>query len=170
MVKFESDAVDNLEICDMANKPIPLFLNRQMIKILEDMAVPSEWFLTQQSRELQRLKGITATTFNTAAFLKRQKVADHVGLPTLLRRLDQMDIDYKRDLFLCSVVEAVVLRELRLLKHKARIPIENGVTLFGVVDETRTLEEGEIFITFGKTRTIRTDYRDLDGRDMIITR
>lgn len=170
MIKFESKAAANLEICDMGNKPIPLYLNRQMIKILEDMGLPNKWFLSQQNKELHRLKGITATTYNTAAFLKRQKIADHVGLPLLLRRLNQMQIDYKRDKFLCSVVEAVVLRELRLLKHKSRIPIDHGVTLYGIVDETKTLEEDEIFITFDKTRTIKTDYRDLDGCEMIVTR
>jgi hypothetical protein len=30
MVKFESDATEYLEICDTANKPIPLVLNRQV--------------------------------------------------------------------------------------------------------------------------------------------
>lgn len=170
MVKFESDDKQYLEICDMASKPIPLFLNRQMIKILEDMAVSPEWFLHMQNRELDRLRRITATTFNTAAFLKRQNIADRLGLSRLIRRLDQIDIDYKNDRFLCSVVEAVILRELRLLKHKARIPIEEGVTLFGVVDETGFLEEGEIYVAFDKTNLIRTDYLTLDGCEMIVTR
>ena len=30
MVKFESNDKANLEICDMANKPIPMVLNRQV--------------------------------------------------------------------------------------------------------------------------------------------
>jgi hypothetical protein len=33
MIKFESDDKANLEICDMANKPIPLMLNRQVSHI-----------------------------------------------------------------------------------------------------------------------------------------
>ncbi|KAK9773406.1 putative RNA dependent RNA polymerase-domain-containing protein [Seiridium cardinale] len=170
MVKFESKDTANLEICDMANKPIPLVLNRQMIKILEDMAVPNDWFFKEQNKELNRLRRITATTFNTAAFLKRQKIAEKIGLARLMRRLDSLEIDYKNDRFLCSVVEAVILRELRLLKHKARIPIEQGVTLFGIVDETRFLEEGEVYVTFDKTDLIDTDFLILDGYEMIITR
>ncbi|KAI1860360.1 uncharacterized protein JN550_011512 [Neoarthrinium moseri] len=170
MVKFESQDKANLEICDQASKPIPLVLNRQMIKILEDMAVPAEWFLGEQDKELNRLRRITSTTYNTTAFLKRQKVADQVGLPRLLRRLELIGLDYKKDRFLCSVVEAVVLRELRLLKHKARIPIETGVTLFGIVDETGFLEEGEVYITFEKTDVVQTDYLLFDEREMIVTR
>lgn len=170
MVKFESTDLANLEICDIASKPIPLVLNRQMIKILEDMAVPDEWFFQEQNKELSRLRRITATTFNTAAFLKRQKIAEKLGLARLIRRLDQLDIDYKHDRFLCSIVEAVILRELRLLKHKARIPIEEGVTLFGIVDETEFLREGEVFIAFDKTNLVETSYSSLDGSEMIVTR
>ncbi|KAI4593690.1 hypothetical protein KJ359_009174 [Pestalotiopsis sp. 9143b] len=170
MVKFQSKDIQNLEICDMADKPIPLVLNRQLIKILEDMAVPNDWFFLQQNKELDRLRKITATAFNVAAFLKRKKIADQLGLPRLIRRLDILGIDYKKDRFLCSVVEAVVLRELRLLKHKARIPIDEGATLFGVVDETAFLEEGEIYITFDKTDLISTDYLTLNNCEMIVTR
>lgn len=35
--------------------------------------------------------------------------------------------------------------ELRALKHKTRIPVEYGATLYGIMDETDTLEEDEIF-------------------------
>jgi hypothetical protein len=170
MIKFPSQDTANLEICDIADKPIPMMLNRQMIKILEDMAVPNEWFFQQQNRELDRLKLITANTHNTVAFLRRHKIADRIGLPQFLSRLDKIGIDYKNDRFLCSVVEAVVLRELRLLKHKARIPVEEGVTLFGVVDETGYLGEEEIYVTFEKSGAVRADFKDLGGCDMIVTR
>lgn len=170
MVKFQSKDIGNLEICDMANQPIPLVLNRQMIKILEDMAVPNEWFFMQQDKELERLRMITATAFNVSAFLKRKKIADQLGLPRLIRRLDLLEIDYRKDRFLCSVVEAVILRELRLLKHKARIPVEQGATLFGVVDETGFLREGDIYIAFDKADLIKTDYLSLDYCEMIVTR
>jgi hypothetical protein len=170
MVKFPSEDTLVLEICDMASKPIPLVLNRQMIKIMEDMGVPDDWFLEEQKKELNRLRRITSTTFNTAAFLKRQRIADHLGLARLIRRLDRLGIDYKQDRFLCSVVEATVLRELRLLKHKARIPIEQGITLFGVVDETAFLDEGEVYITFDTTDIIDTDYQSLDLQNVIVTR
>ncbi|KAI0384693.1 RdRP-domain-containing protein [Hypomontagnella monticulosa] len=152
MVKFESQDVRNLEICDMGNKPIPLVLNRQMIKILEDMNVAEEWFTRVQNRELDRLRMITAHVHNTVTFLKRQKIADQINFSKFIRRLHKQGIDYRRDSFLCSVVETVVLKEVRLLKHKARIPVENGVTLFGIMDEFGFLEEDEIYFTFEKKK------------------
>ncbi|KAF2963850.1 hypothetical protein GQX73_g9725 [Xylaria multiplex] len=168
MLKFESPDKQNLEICDVANKPIPLVLNRQMIKILEDMAVPESWFFKAQNRELNRLRKITAVTDNTIVFLKRQKVAEQMGFHQFIRRLHKLGFDYKKDAFLCSVVEAVVLREVRLLKHKSRIPVEQGVTLFGVMDEFEYLGDEEVFITFDKRQG--SSYPDLHDRLVIVTR
>ncbi|KAI1108683.1 RNA dependent RNA polymerase-domain-containing protein [Nemania sp. NC0429] len=168
MTKFKSLDTQNLEICDVANKPIPLVLNRQMIKILEDMGVPNAWFFKGQNRELARLRKITALTQNTVTFLKRQKIAEQMGFAQFIRRLHNLGFDYKKDEFLCSVVEAVVLREVRLLKHKSRIPVEQGVTLFGVMDEFGYLGDEEVFVTFDKQGG--TSYPDLHDRLVIVTR
>ncbi|KAK5629284.1 hypothetical protein RRF57_005000 [Xylaria bambusicola] len=168
MLKFDSLDTQNLEICDVANKPIPLVLNRQMIKILEDMKAPESWFFKAQNRELNRLRMITASTENTVEFLRRQKTAEQMRFSQFIRRLHRMKLDYKKDAFLCSVVEAVVLREVRLLKHKSRIPVEQGVTLFGVMDEFGYLGDEEVFITFDKQHGISCP--DLDNRLVIVTR
>ncbi|RYP16074.1 hypothetical protein DL765_005332 [Monosporascus sp. GIB2] len=140
MVKFESQDKDDLEICDVANKPIPLVLNRQMIKVLEDMGCSEEWFSKVQNREVNRLRMITASVDNTVVFLKQQKVADQIRFSQLVRRLRKL----------------------------ARIPVEKGVTLFGVMDEYRFLEEDEIFLTFDGLPG--THYRDLDNRQVLVTR
>ncbi|KAI0513140.1 RNA dependent RNA polymerase-domain-containing protein [Xylaria bambusicola] len=168
MLKFESPDTQNLEICDVANKPIPLVLNRQMIKILEDMTAPESWFFKAQNRELNRLRMITATTENTVKFLRRQKTAEQMRFSQFIQRLHRIKLDYKKDAFLCSVVEAVVLREVRLLKHKSRIPVEQGVTLFGVMDEFGYLGDEEVFITFDKQHGLSCP--DLDDRLVIVTR
>jgi hypothetical protein len=141
-----------------------------MIKILEDMGLPATWFLKQQEAALHKLRFVTAHISNTAGFLKRQNIADRVGYPQLIRYLESIDIDYKRDQFMRSVVETAVLRELRLMKYKARIPIEQGATLFGILDETGYLEEGELFVSFDKASFIGCHSLDLDNRKMLVTR
>lgn len=148
MTKFESNDKPNLEICDMASKPIPLVLNRQMIKILEDMGCASAWFFRMQNMELSRLREVTADAYNVAKFLRYQNVGDTMRLHRLITLCENMGVDYRKDKFLRSVVEALVLRELRLLKHKARIPIRKGITLFGIMDETRFLRENEVYVTY----------------------
>lgn len=141
-----------------------------MIKILEDMGIPAKWFLDQQTAALENLRLVTAHISNTTGFLKRQGIADHIGFPQFIRRLESIGVDYKRDKFMQSVVEAAILRELRLMKHKARIPIDQGATLFGIMDETGYLEQGEIFVSFDKAPFIGCHMLDLDNRQMLVTR
>ena len=38
------------------------------------------------------------------------------------------------------------MSNLRSLKYRARIPIEKGYVLYGIMDETNTLKEGEVYI------------------------
>jgi RNA dependent RNA polymerase len=147
MVKFSGNDKSYLELCDIASTPIPLFFNRQIIKILEDMDVPESWFFKLQNQELDRLRHVMVNGRTIAKFLKRQ-VGQPIGLCHLYRFLYEFNIDFRQDRFLRSIVEIIVLQELRLLKHKARIPVDQGVTLFGVVDESGLLKENEVYVTF----------------------
>ncbi|KAL2823196.1 RNA dependent RNA polymerase-domain-containing protein [Aspergillus cavernicola] len=168
MIKFESTDLRDVEICDVASKPIPLVLNRQVIKIMEDMGVPGNWFSKLQALRVDQLRMATATTKSTARFLRGQDVAECVKLYRLFLLFNRLNLNYKEDPFLRSVVEAMVLRELRLLKHKARIPVENGITLFGIMDETGFLEENEVYVTYD-TMHDRFNPPPLDCR-LLVTR
>ncbi|KAM3512242.1 hypothetical protein MY11210_004089 [Beauveria gryllotalpidicola] len=152
MMKFPSQDLQELGICDLASRPLRLVLNRQVIKILEDMGTRDAWFLALQHDALEFLRAVTATALNTSTFLQYQDIGSAIGLSSFIKQLAKLDIDYRRDAFLKSVVEHVVLRELRLLKHKARIPVRKGVTLFGVMDETGFLQENEVYVTYDATR------------------
>ncbi|KAL2828374.1 RNA dependent RNA polymerase-domain-containing protein [Aspergillus pseudoustus] len=148
MIKFDTKDMPDLEICDVASKPIPLVLNRQVIKILEDMGVSDEWFSKLQGLRINELRQATATTKNTAKFLRGQDVGECIKLYRFFLLLNRLQLNYKEDSFLRAVAEAMVLRELRLLKHKARIPVKKGITLFGIMDETGFLEEKEVYVTY----------------------
>ena len=54
MIKFDGSNKIDIEICESAYKPLPAFLNRQFIKILEDMGVPDKFFLDLQAKEVDR--------------------------------------------------------------------------------------------------------------------
>ncbi|WDK10632.1 RNA dependent RNA polymerase [Colletotrichum graminicola] len=172
MEKFPSTDVQNLEICDAASKPLKLVLNRQMIKIMEDLGVDKNFFLRLQKNELDRLRAVTADAYNTGTFLHLQGVGSAFFLPTFIKSLEKYGIDYRRDDFLRAVVESTVLRELRLLKHKARIPVPQGATLFGVMDETGFLKEGEVYVcydTYKSPGKAPTERSLRDGR-VLVTR
>lgn len=148
MMKFPSKNVDEIGICGSASAPMPLFLNRQMIKILEDMGTDPQWFMAVQNKAVAFLKTVTSSAVSTSLFLKDQAIGRPVDLPNLINQLGKLGIDYRCDKFLKAVVEHAVLRDLRMIKHKTRIPVDQGVTLFGVMDETGFLEADEIYVTF----------------------
>ncbi|RKK82930.1 hypothetical protein BFJ69_g2837 [Fusarium oxysporum] len=173
MMKFPSDDLRELGICDASSKPLRLVLNRQMIKILEDMGTTNDWFFRLQNNALYILRNATADATNTSYFLDYQAIGVNMGLPKLVKQLEKMGIDYRRDKFLKSAVEHVVFRELRLLKHKARIPVDQGVTLFGVMDETGFLDADEVFVTYDKTHGVYRGRRinsTLKDGQIIVTR
>jgi hypothetical protein len=144
MIKFPSPPTD-LEICGEATRPLPLYLNRQLIKILEDLGVDPQAFTELQDEAVERLRCTTRSPINASSFLERNFVGKSTDLPWLIQNLSYIGISFLGDHFLRSAVEMVVLIQLRELKHRARIFIERGVTLFGIMDETNILNEGEIF-------------------------
>jgi hypothetical protein len=167
MIKFEGSNKTDIEICDAAWRPLPLYLNRQFIKILEDMGTGDEFFLDLQAREVERLRMVIESPANASTFLKRQSVGEAVFLPWLINRLSSMNLNFRQDPFLRTVLEMSFLIELRLLKHKTRIPVEKGWHLHGIMDETGFLKEGQVYCV------VKDEYGSLQvivGKNLIISR
>ncbi len=55
-------------------------------------------------------------------------------------------LSFQTDRFLTDVIEIAAMSSLRDLKFRARIPIEKGCLLYGIMDETNTLQEGEVYV------------------------
>jgi hypothetical protein len=145
MIKFDGSTSADIEICEAPYKPLPMYLNRQFIKILEDMGVDDKFFLDLQAQEVERLRMITNSPINASSFLKRQSIGVTIHLSWLISELALLDLDFRSDGFLRDVLEMALLVELRLLKHKTRIPVEHGWHLHGLLDETGLLKEGQIY-------------------------
>src|SRR5690349_5389832 len=131
MIKFPGSDSTDIEICGGAYRPLPLYLNQQIIKILEDMGVKDEFFLYNQKKEVERLRMITGSSINASTFLKTQGVGNLIHLPWFINKLESLNLTFQDDSFLRDILEITVLIELRALKHKARIPIPKGYTLHG---------------------------------------
>ncbi|PGH04763.1 hypothetical protein AJ79_06984 [Helicocarpus griseus UAMH5409] len=146
MVKFNgmSDSY-NIEICGSGIRSLPFFLNAQLIKILEDLGVNETAFLKLQADEIEKLRATATSTIQASKFLEDTHIAKSIGLPWLISILKGFGLHHSNDEFLRQVVELAVLIKLRDLKYRARIRIPKAKTLFGIMDETGTLKEGEIF-------------------------
>jgi hypothetical protein len=167
MIKFEGSNSMDIELCGASYKPLPMYLNRQTIKILEDMGVEDGWFLTLQATEVERLQKITESPSNASNFLSSHSIGEDNYLPWLIKKLPSLGLDFREDHFLWDVLQMSVMMELRVLKYRARIPVKEGLTLYGIMDETGILEEGQIFCIFDGDNAKK---HILIGKDLIITR
>lgn len=72
MLKFESRAdCRDLEICDTSSKPLPIWLNHQFIKILEDLGVHPDKFLEIHKKAIDRPRKVIQLPLDAARFLGR---------------------------------------------------------------------------------------------------
>ena len=145
MIKFPGLGSLDIEICEAAHRPLPYFLNQQTIKILEDMGVSEDFFFYHQKKEVNRLRLTTSNSARASKFLKSHAIGDGIHLSWFIKKLSDMNLSFRQDTFLRNVVDMAVLIDLRALKYKARIPVKEGYTLHGLMDETGLLEEGQIF-------------------------
>lgn len=120
MIKFEGTG-DNIEICGAGLKPLPMYLNRQLIKILEDRGVEDTVLLDLQAAAVEKLRMTTTSPVNAANFLQKNLIGTAARFPWLIRRLMDLDVLFNDDVFLRNALELVILVQLRELKHSKLI-------------------------------------------------
>ena len=167
MIKFTGSDATDIEICGAAHRPLPFVLNRQLIKIMEDLGVKGKVFLDLQAEAVEQLRSTTLSPVNAASFLQRNLIGKAAQVSWLIRKLDGLGLSFEADAFLRDTVQMAVLVQLRELKHRSRIPVKLAVTLYGIMDETGILNEGEIYCV----RETEEEGRSvIIGRNIIITR
>lgn len=167
MKKYETAATWDLEICGAAFRPLPMVLNRPFIKVMEDLGTPTSTFMDLQNAAMTHLQRMTASCINTAIFLDDSEACRATRMSELIRYLGHIGLDYHHDHFLYSVVEMAVVAKLRDIKYKGRIPVEQGVTLYGIMDETGYLGPREIYVVTEKAEGGKTV---VVANDVIVTR
>jgi hypothetical protein len=147
MIKYTGSPSDDVEICGHNGRPLPYKLNRQVIKVLEDLGVEAKHFMALQNRAIERLRLSALSRGMAIEFITKNLSGGAGGLPRLLKSLRLIGVDLTEDDFLREILGALIQIELRDLKYQTRILVENGLTLYGISDETQWLQEGQIFVT-----------------------
>jgi hypothetical protein len=111
MIKFEGTNKTDIEICETAYRPLPAYLNRQFIKLLEDMGVDENFFLNEQKKEVDRLRMVADSPVNASSFLKRQSIGDTFHFPWFINRLAVHGFDFRQDANLRNILELTLLYE-----------------------------------------------------------
>ncbi|KAH7393915.1 RNA dependent RNA polymerase-domain-containing protein [Phaeosphaeria sp. MPI-PUGE-AT-0046c] len=204
MTKYVANAGwRNLELCDAAYKPLRMYLNHQFIKIMEDLGVPGQNFIALQEEACDTLHKIICHPINAANFLGKWLIkaflmylswsyeilitsttehshsGTHAKVPQIIRLLNRMGLPFQADRFLTEVVGVAAMSSLRSIKYRARIPVQQGCLLFGIMDETNFLKEGQVYIAtqdmtlsgrLEMTLSGRLERNILVGENIVVTR
>ncbi|KAL8452724.1 hypothetical protein Emed_001288 [Eimeria media] len=129
-----------LEVNDHSRR-LAAFLNHQVILILDTLQVPLQTFERLQQRMLDLLKGPARQRGELLALMHWAETDQDARGPAerIVFELLRSSAFSLRELFLHDVAAAAETQCLHLLKNKARIFVEKGAYLFGVVDPTHTL-------------------------------
>ena len=64
-----------------------------------------------------------------------------------------------------DILGALIQIQLREIKYRSRILVEDALTLYGISDETRWLEEGQVFVT-----SSRDGFQSIITGSVVVTR
>jgi RNA-dependent RNA polymerase len=158
----------SLDIASTSARPIPMYLNRPLIALLEHLKVPNEVFFKFQDDAVGESKKIITSYGHAAKMFTQHGLGQSFRLPSLIRNIRELlHLDIAPDtgpvagVLNYGLIEAALgygmIHILREIKHRARILIPGSVTLIGVSDEWNCLEEGEIYARIYDPRKNRDD-------------
>ncbi|KAI9259434.1 RNA dependent RNA polymerase-domain-containing protein [Phascolomyces articulosus] len=82
---------------------------------------------------------------STAIKVVCQNMDEHGNTNTMARIIDSGFLE-RRDPYILNMLNVFRVSKLKDLKEKARIHVPGGAFLLGILDETNSLEEGEIYV------------------------
>ncbi|KAL9255376.1 RNA-dependent RNA polymerase 1-like protein [Drosera capensis] len=141
MCKFES-AEMKLDVLSYT-KYQPCYLNRQLITLLSTLGVKDFVFVKKQREAINQLDAVLVDPLKAQEALELMSPGENTHVLK-----EMLGCGYKPDTepFLSMMLQIFRSSRLLELRIKSRIFIPSGRTLMGCLDETGTLEYGQVFV------------------------
>ncbi|KAG8877862.1 hypothetical protein FRB98_006509 [Tulasnella sp. 332] len=171
--KFTSPGTHEIEIAQAFHKPKPVYLNRNLIMILETLGVPANAFIKLQDEAVDDINMATLSLRDCASFLlDMHGCGTSFRLSSVFFSLSKLGIGLRDeqpthvldDKFINRAIEFAANHILRVIKHKARIPVKGSYTLVGVADIHGYLKPDEVF---GEHRGMKSDEDKYTHADLL---
>ena len=159
MNKFPSSSY-SMDVVGSSCSLTKAFLNRQIILLLSSLNVNDENFLMLQERMINHVLNLTQGSYGTCQSLRNLNEFGGNGYREFLLEFFHTFKD-NREPFTQRILRSFQTFLIKELKSKAKIQLDNAWTLYGVVDESYTLNYGEVFIQIydedlaGKSRVLK---------------
>ncbi|CAG8594773.1 3523_t:CDS:2 [Diversispora eburnea] len=141
-LKFESNH-NVLEII-RGSCMITAYLNRQAITLLSTLGIADKIFIDMKDEQVAELDKMLKS--DPTAIRVLQQNIDEYGMTRILADLVKAGFLSRRDPYLVNLISLFRIVVLRDLKKKAKIRVSDGAFLLGVLDETESLKEDEIYV------------------------
>ena len=160
MKKYDSNE-SKLGVIKLSS-PRPLYLNRPLVTILDQLGIKDKVFLKLLLDELKDLSNSMVCECNASKILQSSTT---LGISYL--KLFKSKIPFLSEPLFRQIIDSVINHRINELKIKGRIklPMSSARTVFGVLDETETLEYGEVFVQLSK---VDEDNLPFEGTDNTI--
>ncbi|KAF5191591.1 RNA-dependent RNA polymerase, partial [Thalictrum thalictroides] len=121
----------------------PCFLNRQIITLLSTLGVKDHIFEKKQKEAVDQLDMILTDPLKAQEILEVMSPGENVNVLK-----EMLMCGYKPDVepYLSLMLQTFRALKLLELRKKTRIFLPNGRSLMGCLDETKTLEYGQVFV------------------------
>ncbi|PON93354.1 RNA-dependent RNA polymerase-type [Trema orientale] len=147
MLKFESK--NRMLNVTKWSDAMPCFLNREIVTLLSTLGVKDEVFLALQQEQL-RLLGKMRTD-REAALNVLEKLNGSDSSNILVKMLLQ-GYEPNMEPYLSMMLQSYYENQLSDLKSRCRVFVPKGRVLIGCLDETGTLDYGQIFVRISMTK------------------
>ncbi|XP_078177301.1 putative RNA-dependent RNA polymerase 1 [Carex rostrata] len=145
MSKFESE---NITLDVLAyTKYQPCFLNRQLITLLSTLGVRDAIFELKQEEAVVQLNLVVTDPSKAIEAVELMSPGETTNL---LKELLLCGYKPDNEPFLSMMLHAFRATRMFELRTKSRIFVPEGRSLMGCLDETRTLEYGQVFVRVSK--------------------
>ncbi|OLL22395.1 RNA-dependent RNA polymerase 1 [Neolecta irregularis DAH-3] len=158
MRKFEAPLANILEIASAATRSLQMFLNRPLITILETLGVPIKHFLDLQNQAIKLIEERSSDIRRIEGLYNLYGLGQAIRMGTTMKLLSKRFPDYDvlaESEFLRSCNTTGLRFMLKEIKYRSRIPVPRAALLKGILDETDTLLEDEVYVAFTDSQTQR---------------
>eukprot|EP00210_Caulerpa_lentillifera_P001869 g1798.t1 len=145
MIKYWSNDT-SIEVLASYARPQELCLNQQLIMLLSNLGISDDVFMKLMKDQLKLMSNM---------FINEQTARERLSSMDCginWRLLFKTDFRTTSDPYFRSLLSALYKGRIKGLREKSRIPIDplKARVLLGTVDETRTLQYGQVFIQISK--------------------
>jgi RNA-dependent RNA polymerase len=146
------------------------FLNRQIITLLATLGVPNDIFTTMLKKDITKYINLINNPNEIVISKKDVVLQKCFYFSKAITYFAYNNYNIKQDPFFSSLTHVIAISKILDLKTKGKITDKYSAVLLGVIDETETLKEGEVYVKL-KSETIKTDNKILIVKgDVIVTK